>query len=155
MAAWKQQALIEAPVSDVWDVLSNPARAPEWAKDVIAVTGGPASIEKGATFEVTARGPLGLKATTPFRVEELEDMRELKMQCQVSGFYSHWLLTEAQGGTFTELELGVEPIEAKRGIQGRTMAAFHTKSFLRRTVEKSLDGLRRAVAPLREDAGAK
>ncbi|MDX6606211.1 MAG: Polyketide cyclase / dehydrase and lipid transport [Solirubrobacterales bacterium] len=155
MAAWKQQALIEAPVSDVWAMLSDPSRASEWAEDVIAVTGGPASIEKGSTFDVTARGPLGLKATTPFRVEELEDMRELKMQCQVSGFYSHWLLTEAQGGTFTELELGVEPIEAKRGIQGRAMAAFHTKSFLRRTVEKSLDGLRRAVAPLREDAGAK
>jgi len=33
-------------------------------------------------------------------------MRELKMKCQVSGFYSRWLLTEARGGTFAELELG-------------------------------------------------
>jgi uncharacterized protein YndB with AHSA1/START domain len=154
MAAWKQQALIEAPVTEVWDMLSNPSRASEWAKDVIAVTGVPVAIEKGSTFQVTARGPLGLKATTPFKVEELEDLRELKMQCQVTGFYSHWLLTEAQGGTFTELELGVEPIEAKRGVQGRAAGALHTKSYLRRAAEKTLDGLRGAVGHPREDAGA-
>jgi polyketide cyclase/dehydrase/lipid transport protein len=145
MASWKQQALIEAPVRDVWEMLVDPARAAELGEDVIEVTGGPARIEKGSTYDVTARGPLGLKATTPFRVEELDDMHELKMQCQVSGFYTHWLLTEAQGGTFTELELGVEEIEAKRGIQGRAVGALHTKSFLRRAVEKYLDGLRRAV----------
>lgn len=145
MASWKQQALIEAPVSEVWELLCDPARAPEWAEDVIEITGGPARIEKGSTFDVTGRGPLGMKATTLFKVEELEDLRELKMQCQVSGFYSHWLLTNAQGGTFAELELGVEEPEAKRGVQGRAVGALHTKGFLRRATEKSLDGLRRAV----------
>lgn len=145
MASWKQQALIEAPVSEVWGMLCDPGRASEWAEDVFAVTGGPARIEKGSIYQITGRGPLGVKATTPYKVEELEDMHELKMQCQVSGFYTHWLLTQAQGGTFTELELGVEPIEAKRGIQGHAMAALHTKSFLRRTSEKTLDGLRRAL----------
>jgi len=154
MASSKQQALIEAPVSEVWEMLCDPERASEWGEDVIAVTGGPARIEKGSTYQVTARGPFGLKATTPFKVEELEDMHELKMQCQVSGFYTHWLLTQAQGGTFTELELGVEPIETKRGIQGRAIGALHTKSFLRRTAEKTLDGLRRAVGHSREDAAS-
>jgi hypothetical protein len=88
-------------------MLCDPMRAPEWAEGVIEVTGEPVKIEKGSTYLVTARGPLGAKATTPFRVEELDDMRELKMQCQVSGFYSHWRLTDAQGGTFAEVEMGV------------------------------------------------
>jgi uncharacterized protein YndB with AHSA1/START domain len=145
MASWTQQALIEAPLEEVWDVLCDPARGPDWDEDVLAVTGAPAKIEKGSTFDVTARGPLGMKGTTAFKVEALEDMHELKMQCQLSGFYSHWLLTEAQGGTFTELELGVEELEAKRAIPGRALGALHTKSFLRRTAEKTLDGLRRAV----------
>lgn len=144
MASFRQQTLIEAPVSQVWDMLCDPARAPEWAEDVVEVTGEPVRIEKGSTYLVTARGPLGLKATTPFKVEELEDMRELKMKCQVSGFYSHWLLTDAQGGTFAEVEMGVEETEAKRGIQGRVIGAIHTKSFLRRSVEKLLDNLRSA-----------
>jgi uncharacterized protein YndB with AHSA1/START domain len=154
MASWTQQTLIDAPVKDVWDMLCDPTRAPEWGEDVIEVTGGPARIERGSIVQVTARGPLGMTGTTPFRVEELEDMRELKMQCQVTGFYSHWLLTDAQGGTFTELELGIEELDSKRGLQGRAIGALHTKSFLRRVAEKSLDGLRRAVGHARQDAAA-
>jgi uncharacterized protein YndB with AHSA1/START domain len=146
MASWKQQALIEAPVADVWTVLVDPARGPDWDPDLLAVTGAPTRIEKGSTFDLTARGPLGMTGTTTFRVEELEDMHELKLKCQFSGFYAHWLLTEAQDGTFTEVELGIEPIES-RTPRGRLAAALHTKSYLRRQVEKMLDSLRRTVIP--------
>ena len=146
MASWKQQALIEAPVEEVWTVLCDPARGPEWSDDVIAVTGAPTKIEKGSTFDVTSKGPLGLKATTPFKVEELEDMHELKMKCQLSGFYSHWLLTQAQDGTFAEVELGIEELATRRGLRARAAAALHTKSYLRDQVEKLLDGLRHAVS---------
>jgi uncharacterized protein YndB with AHSA1/START domain len=149
MASWKQQALIQAPVAEVWDVLCDPARSPDWDPDVLAVTGAPTRIEKGSTFDLTGRGPLGLKATTTFKVEELDDMHELKMKCQFSGFYAHWLLTQAQDGTFAELELG---IEQKPGLRERAVAALHTKSFLRRQVESVLDGLRRAVSGDRASA---
>ena len=145
MSSWKQQALIEAPVADVWDILSDPARGPDWDEDLMAITGAPTKIEKGSTFDVTGRGPLGMKATTRFRVEQLDDMHELKLKCQMSGFYAHWLLTPAQNGTFTEVELGIEPLEAP-SVRARVAAALHTKSYLRREVEKLLDGLRRAVS---------
>jgi uncharacterized protein YndB with AHSA1/START domain len=152
MASWKQQALIEAPVAEVWDILCDPARGPDWDKDLIAVTGAPTKIEKGSTFDVTGRGPLGLKATTTFKVEELEDMHELKMKCQFTGYYAHWLLTQAQDGTFTEVELGIEPVESKPSLSGKAAAALHTKSYLRREAEKLLDSLRRVVT--RDRAGA-
>ena len=144
MASWKQQALIEAPVAEVWDILCDPARSPDWDPDVLAVTGAPTKIEKGSTFALTGRGPMGMKATTTFKVEELDDLHELKMKCQFSGFYAHWLLTPAQNGTFTEVELGIEPLESKP-LRGRAAAALHTKSYLRGQVEKLLDGLRRAA----------
>jgi uncharacterized protein YndB with AHSA1/START domain len=152
MASWKQQALIDAPVAEVWELVSDPARGPQWSEEVIAVTGAPTKIEKGSIIEMTSRGPLGIKATTPFKVETLEDMHEIKMQCQVSGFYSHWILTDAQGGTFAELELGIESLDHKPSLQGRAAAVLHTKSYLRRTVEKLLDSLRRATS--RDRAGA-
>jgi uncharacterized protein YndB with AHSA1/START domain len=151
MASWKQQALIDAPVADVWGILVDPARSPEWDEDVIAVTGAPTRIEKGSTFEVTGRGPLRMKATTTFRVEQLDDMHELKMKCQASGFYSHWLLTEAQNGTFAEVELGIEPLEST-SPGGRVGAALHTKSYLRRQVERLLDSLRRVASRERMSA---
>jgi hypothetical protein len=144
MASWRQQALIDAPVGEVWELICDPARSPDWSDDVIAVTGVPTRIEKGSTFQVTSRGPLHMKATTTFTVDELEDLHEVKMRCQRSGFYSHWKLTEAQGGTFTEVELG---IERQPGAAGRAIAALHTKSFLRRSVETLLDNLRRAIRP--------
>jgi hypothetical protein len=152
MASWKQQALIEAPVAEVWGVLCDPARGPDWDEDLIAVTGAPTKIEKGSTFDVTGRGPLGLKATTTFKVEELEDMHELKMKCQFTGFYAHWLLTQAQEGTFAEVELGVEPVDTKPSLSGKAAAALHTKSYLRRAVERLLDSLRRAVTRDRASA---
>ncbi len=142
MASWKQQALIEAPVEAVWEVLVDPSRSPDWDGDVIEVTGAPVEIEVGSTFGVTARGRLGLKDTTTFKVEVLEDMHELKMKCQKSGYYVHWLLTPARGNTFTELELGVEPLP---GLSGRAMGAIHTKGYLRRTVEKTIEALSRAI----------
>jgi uncharacterized protein YndB with AHSA1/START domain len=50
MSSWTQQTLIEAPVTRVWDLLSDPARAPEWGEGVFAITGAPTRIEKGSSF---------------------------------------------------------------------------------------------------------
>ena len=143
MAAWKQQALIEAPVKEVWDILADPVRSPDWDQDVLAVTGPPVKIEKGSTFDLTGRSPLGVSTTT-FRVEEFDEMHELRMQCQVSGFYAHWWLTRAQDGTFAELELGVQ-LPPKPDDRARAVDAAYTKTYLRKTVEATLDGLGRVV----------
>ena len=143
MSSWKQQTLVDAPLQEVWGLISDPQNGPAWSEEVIAVTGAPTKIEKGSTFQMTSRGPLGLRATTTFKVEELDDLHEIRMQCQKTGFYSHWKLTGAQGGTFTELELGCAP---RPGVTARAAGMLHTKSYLRRTVEKLLDELGNAVS---------
>jgi len=108
VASWKQQALVEAPVERVWELLADPARFPEWSGETLEVMGVPTRIDKGS-----------------------------------SGFYSHWLLTEAQGNTFAEMELGVEQEGLKK--RARAAGALHTKGYLRRAAEQTLDGLRRAA----------
>ena len=72
-------------------------------------------------------------------------MHELKMKCQFSGFYAHWLLTDAQDGTFAEVELGIEPLQSP-SPQARVAEVLHTKNYLRRQVEKLLDSLRGAIS---------
>jgi hypothetical protein len=139
-SSWSQQAVIEAPVEDVWGLLQDPVRFAEWNKDIVAITGVPTKIEKGSTFEVTSRGPIG-NATTTFQVEALEEMRELKVRCQTTGYYSRWLLTEAQGDTFADVEMGLEPPTLPRQVFRLT----HHKGFLRGLTDRALDGLRRAV----------
>jgi Polyketide cyclase / dehydrase and lipid transport len=140
MASWKQQALIDAPVERLWDVLSDPATYPHWASDSVEVTGLPTKIEKGATFELTGPGPLG--RTTTYKIEELDDLRQIKLRCQSSGYYAHWVLTKAQEQTFADVEIGVEPI----GVNGRMMQAALPKRKLRQIVNQNLDGLRRVLS---------
>ena len=73
---------------------------------MIEVTAWPRS-RKGATFEQETRTPMG-KSTTTFVVDDLSELREIKLRCLTSGYYSHWLLTEARGETFAEVEIGMD-----------------------------------------------
>lgn len=140
MTRWSQQALIEAPVERIWELLADPARYPDWAGDSLETTGVPTRIEKGSTFQQKSPGLLGRATTTTFAVEEFDDLRQIKLRCQRSGYYSHWRLTEAQGQTFADVEIGVEPI----GLLGRVARVATTKGQLREVADESLDGLRRA-----------
>jgi uncharacterized protein YndB with AHSA1/START domain len=137
---WKQQTIVEAPVQSVWALLADPARYPEWNPESIEVTGVPTKIERGSTFTNTTSGPLG-KATTVFEVEELEDMHEIKLRCQTSGYYSHWILTEARGNTFADVEMGIEPPR----LAANFFRLSHNKSYLRRITDETLDNLRAAL----------
>jgi hypothetical protein len=59
MASWRQQALVEAPVEDVWGLISDWARYPDWNGDVIKVTGGRAKLERGSTTKGYLRRSVG------------------------------------------------------------------------------------------------
>jgi Polyketide cyclase / dehydrase and lipid transport len=139
MSSWRQQALIEAPLDAVWELVGDPTRYPEWAGDVLEVTGVP-RVEPDATFQQVTRTPLG-ETTTTFRVEQLDAMRSIRMRCQASGYYSHWTLTEVRGDTFVDVEIGMDPIH----LRDRVLAATLGKSWFRRVADRSLDGLRAAA----------
>lgn len=142
MSSWRQQAVIDAPVEVVWGLVSDPSRYPEWAAEVVEVTGLPATVDSGAEFRQVSKTPFG-KSETTFAVEALEELREIKLRCQTSGYYSHWRLTEAQGATFAEVEIGMEPT----ALQYRMLAAtVMGKRWYRRVSQEALDGLRDLAA---------
>jgi hypothetical protein len=140
MSSWRQQALIEAPVEDVWDIVGDPRKYPAWAGDVLEVT-GLAEVAPDAEYQQTTQTPLGKDETT-FRIDALEDMREIKLRCLKSGYYSRWVLTEAQDSTFMDVEIGVEPT----ALQYRVFFGAMGKRYFRRLTEDSLDGLRKLLA---------
>jgi hypothetical protein len=141
MSSWRQQATVEAPVEEVWALVGDPSRYPEvMGDDIVAVTGLPSAVEKNATFRQTSN--LGfMKTTTTFLVEEYEGLREIKLRCQSSGYYSHWLLTEAKGDTFIDLEIGMDPIK----LRYRAFDSLGGKRAWRGMAERALDGVRRVV----------
>lgn len=139
MSSWRQQALIEAPIEVVWRLVGDPKRYPEWAGEVIQVT-GLASVDQGATYTQVSRLPLG-NVTTTFLVDELEEMKGIRLRCTKSGLFSNWLLTEARGSTFADVELGMEPT----ALPYRAMDLVLRKRWYRRILEQSLDTLRDAA----------
>jgi hypothetical protein len=140
VTAFRQQAVIESPAAEVWDLVGNPIRYPEWASEVIEVT-GLAEVAEHATFEQTTKTPLGGKDTTIFEIEKLDDLREIKLRCQTSGYYSRWRLTPAQENTFAEVEIGVEPTSPMYGLFFGTLG----RRYLRRISEQSVAGIQRAL----------
>src|SRR5436190_22052424 len=106
MSAHRQQAHIDAPVEAVWSLVGTPPRYPEWWPRVIEVQGE--RFEQGDEYVQVTQNPQG-EVTTNFLVERSLDLREIRMSCQLTGTYAHWLLVPAQGGTFVELVMGMDP----------------------------------------------
>jgi hypothetical protein len=134
MPSARRQVMVEAPVERVWELIGNVNRHPEWWPRVEEVQCD--LLEVGCTYRQVTRRPAKTIETT-FSIENLEDCHQLRVRCEDTGMYAHFLLTPAQNGTFVDGELGVE----ERGV-GRVFVA----AFIRRWITQSLEGLRRAAA---------
>ena len=106
MSICRSQALISASPSRVWDLVGDPRRHPEWGPRVVEVRGE--RFDEGSNYAQVTRDPTG-KSETFWRVERLQDLREIQMRCSQTGTYARWLLTEAQGNTFVDVEFGMDP----------------------------------------------
>src|SRR5437773_9820355 len=107
MSVARRQALIHAPTTTIWELVGNPKRHPEWWPRVGEVSGE--RFEEGSTYAQVTKSPVG-KVETEFRIERMDDLHEIQMRCMSSGTYAHWLLTEAQGNTFVDVEFGMDPL---------------------------------------------
>jgi uncharacterized protein YndB with AHSA1/START domain len=145
VGCWHEQALIDAPVSEVWELVGDPRRYPEWVGgEVIEVTGLP-TVEQGAKFEQVSRSPFG-KSRTIFEIDQLDDLHEIRLRCTSSGWYSKWKLTEADGATFADVEIGMEPVATPY----KAIDKVTGKRWYRRVAKASIDGIRQAVGSSRQ-----
>lgn len=144
MSSYRQQAHLDAPLEAVWSLVGSPSRFPEWWPRVIEVRGQ--RFDEGDEYAQVTQDPVGGKKETNFLLERREDLREIRMSCDLTGMYADWLLTEAQGGTFVEVEMGMQ---AKR-LGDRLFDAALGKSYFRRWSSQSLEGLRAALGRERE-----
>jgi hypothetical protein len=147
MTSCRRQALIDAPVEEIWDLVGNPKRHPDWWPRVIEVNGE--RFDSGDRYVQVSRGPFG-NGETEFLVERKDDMREIKLRCQLTGTYADWQLTEAQGGTFVNLEMGIDP----RGIGRKVFDATFAPRFFRRWADQSIEGLQEAAGSDAPEGGS-
>jgi hypothetical protein len=139
MTAIKRQAVIGAPVDDVWRLVGDPRRHPEWFPRVVEVNGQ--RFEEGQHYAQVTRSGRGT-VETDFLIERLDDLREIRFACQQTGMYAHWLLTDAQGDTFVDVEMGMQP----KSTSDKLFDAVVGRMYFRRWLDQSLDALRRRLA---------
>jgi hypothetical protein len=142
VSAIKRQAVIDAPVEEVWSLVGDPRRHPEWFPRVVEVNGE--RFEEGERYaQVTTQGRNTVE--TDFLIERLDDLHEIRFACQKSGMYAHWLLTDAQGNTFVDVEMGMQP----KSAGDKVFDAVVGRVYFRRWLDQSLDALRGRLAKAR------
>jgi len=134
----RQQAHLDAPLEEVWGLVGFPRRYPEWWPRVLEVEGE--RFDEGDEYVQVTQTPRG-KLQTHFLVERRDDLREIRMTCQLTGTYAAWQLTPAQGGTFINLEMGMQP----KGLSYRLMDLTIGRRYFQAWSQKSLDALRQAT----------
>jgi len=139
MSAYRAQAHFDAPLEDVWALVGNPATYPEW---------WPVAVEiRGETFEVgdvytQVVGIAGRRREYSRIIDRREELKELRWHCPTTGGFQHWLLTDAQGGTFVDMEMGIkDPEDARFGLFDKTVGRW----FIKHWAEQAIDGLRRTL----------
>jgi hypothetical protein len=147
MSSHRQQALLDVPLEVVWGLVGTPSRYPEWWPRVIEVQGE--RFEEGDEYAQVTKDPFGTTASN-FLLERRDNLREIRMSCELTGMYANWLLTPAQGGTFVEVEMGLEPRRLSDRIFDRALG----RSYFRRWTSQSLDGLVEAARRGREGGRA-
>lgn len=133
MREYRQQALLEAPLESVWGLVGQPDTYPRWWPRVIEVRGE--RYEEGSEFIQVTQSPLG-KAETTFAIDEMEDLRHIRMHCTMSGLVADWRLTPAAGGTFVEVLFGAEP-----GLRSRLYSETVGRTFIRQWLEDTVRAL--------------
>jgi Polyketide cyclase / dehydrase and lipid transport len=144
VSAHVRQAHFDAPVEAVWGLVGTPSRHPEWWPRVIEVRGE--RFDEGDQYAQVTKDPFKGKSESSFLLDRRTDLREIRMTCQLTGMYANWLLTPAQGGTFVEVEIGMQP----RRLGDRVFDRALGQSYFRRWTSDSLDGLREALVRERE-----
>jgi uncharacterized protein YndB with AHSA1/START domain len=143
MSAYRAQAHFDAPLEDVWALVGNPATYPEW---------WPVAVEiRGETFEVgdvytQVVGVAGRRPEYSRIIDRREELKELRWHCPTTGGFQHWMLTEAQDGTFVDMEMGIkDPEEARFRLFDKTVGRW----FIKHWAEQAIDGLRRTLTSRR------
>lgn len=146
MSAYRHQAHLDVPLTQIWSLVATPTRYPEWWPRVIEVRGE--RFEEGDEWVQVTKGPSG-KAETDFLLERRDDLHSIRMSCQLTGCYADWLLTPAQGGTFVELEMGIQPAR----LADRVFDVTFGRSYFRRWSKDSLEALRDACQGTAQPVG--
>jgi Polyketide cyclase / dehydrase and lipid transport len=138
MSAHSHRAHIDAPIEVVWDLVGSPPRYPAWWPRVIEVQGE--RFEEGDEYAQVVKAPGG-EQRSGFLLDRRDELKGIRITCRKTGMFAEWSLTEALGGTFVELEMGIHAHK----VTDRIFDTLTRGIYFRRWSEQSVDALDRAA----------
>jgi Polyketide cyclase / dehydrase and lipid transport len=139
MSEVHEQTVLDAPVAAVWGLVPDPATYPDWLPRVFEIQGQ--RFEEGVTFVQVSQQPLAGRDEAHLMIDRIDELREIRMHCTVSGMFVNWQLTEARGGTFVDAAFGMDPIRRRDRVVDFAVG----RRFFRRWLNEAVEGLRSAV----------
>ena len=94
---YRHQALIDAPVEDVWAIVSDPRTHPEWWPEVVDVQLDEPLVEGGEYMRTSKPLPFVDAVESVWVADRLEDLKEARFRCSSIGSWARFSLTPAQG----------------------------------------------------------
>jgi uncharacterized protein YndB with AHSA1/START domain len=137
--SYRHQALIGAPVEDVWAVVSDPRTHADWWPDVVRVE-APETVGEGDEYVRASKMPFIEALDAVWVVERMEQLKEARFRCTLSGAFARFTLTPAQDDTFVEVETGMDPTTLKWKIAKPVLGLQYKRWLL-----DVLDGLPGAI----------
>jgi uncharacterized protein YndB with AHSA1/START domain len=143
VSGWRRQAVIDAPVEVVWELVGDPNRHPEWFPRILQVS-DLEHVEQDARYRQVTKAR-GTEMETTLAIEDLDEMRSISMRCLDTGTYVRFLLTEARNETFADIEIGMEP----RRLPERALDAVIGRRYFRRWTDEAVSALADAASESR------
>ena len=132
MSLSRHQGFIDAPIDVVWDLLADVERHPDWWPRVLEVECD--GLEVGCTYRQVTQTPFG-KDEMNLRIEDRDDPRRLHVRCLNTGTFVRFDLTEAQGGTFADGEMGMDPERLQMKVFDAVVGKRYFASWLGQTMD--------------------
>lgn len=124
MPSFEVQATCHAPAEEVWKLLHDPARFPEW-------WAGMDRVEQNNGGDVTRYMEAWPDFPYPTRVTRGEDGR-IVVSCLLSDIVHEWVLEPAPSGCAVRVRVDIPPAEAERlGAQEMEIRASLTRLVAR------------------------
>jgi uncharacterized protein YndB with AHSA1/START domain len=101
MPSFSDSTIVAAPPEEVWKILYDPARFPDWWTHV-------ARVESVAASDYTAYTTAQPDVPTPQRLETVYEDRRVVVSCLVTDLRFDWQLEPLDGGTATRISAHVD-----------------------------------------------
>ena len=126
MPSFRDSIIAAAPPEEVWKILYDPARFPEWLAGVETVEPGAESADPDAAIGFTIYTARRPDFPLPHRLQAVSEGRRVVISCLNTDLLSVWQLEPLEDGTVTRISVQVD-IPASRGPLRRHRARCHRR----------------------------